>query len=115
MNRIAMFTRWRHGKGPALWFRCCWHARPDVLRGASGLPRIPDDMKRLPFRAMTRNQRLKCECGGYHFPHRRAGGACAHSKTLVYHLARRQGLSDADARIELQLASAGVVTVGCPF
>ena len=38
-----------------------------------------------------RNQRLKCACSGYHFPHRRGGGACTHSKTGAYHAARRAG------------------------
>jgi hypothetical protein len=38
-----------------------------------------------------RNQRLKCECGGYHFPHRITGGACDHSPTQAIHLAKRGG------------------------
>lgn len=40
---------------------------------------------------LTRNQRLKCECGGYWFPHRRGGGACDYSKTRDIHLALRTG------------------------
>lgn len=48
-----------------------------------------------------RNQRLKCECLGYWFPHRRGGGLCHTSKTRTYHLARRAGESHVDAGIEL--------------
>lgn len=43
----------------------------------------------------ARNRRLKCGCGGYHFPHRRGGGACFHSPTCNYHRAKRDGDPDA--------------------
>lgn len=47
-------------------------------------------MKRLtPQR--DRYGRLVCNCAGYWFPHRRAGGACDHSKSRDIHLARRTG------------------------
>jgi hypothetical protein len=37
-------------------------------------------------------------CWGYWFPHRRGGGACEASKTVVYHTALRAGLSHAEAK-----------------
>ncbi len=39
-----------------------------------------------------RNSRLRCDCSGYWFPHRRGGGACEHSPRADYYLALRQGL-----------------------
>lgn len=33
--------------------------------------------------------RLVCDCGGYHFPHRKGGGACEHSPRVEYYLALR--------------------------
>lgn len=66
-----------------------------------------------------RNQRLKCLCGGYHFPHRRAGGACDHSPTRDIHLAKRSGeQADVDNAI-LALAEKRAKTykpgADCPF
>lgn len=64
-----------------------------------------------------RNRRLKCMCEGYHFPHRRAGGACNHSRTQVYHLLIRAGETPLDAFIEAALVSpgAGNKDATCPF
>lgn len=45
-----------------------------------------------------RNQRLKCVCGGYHFPHRRGGGACRHGPRGNYYEALRCGLSVDEAK-----------------
>lgn len=63
-----------------------------------------------------RNRRLKCECGGYHFPHRRGGGACEHSPTCGIHRALRTGDDEAifEARYEYASKHAGVTGV-CPF
>lgn len=44
-----------------------------------------------------RNTRLRCDCGGYHFPHRRTGGACHHGPRSDYYLALRQGVSRPEA------------------
>jgi hypothetical protein len=38
-----------------------------------------------------RNTRLRCDCGGYWFPHRRTGGACHHGPRSEYYLALRAG------------------------
>ena len=38
---------------------------------------------------LDKRGRQVCACGGYHFPHRKGGGACDHSKTRDLHLARR--------------------------
>lgn len=48
-----------------------------------------------------RATRLKCECGGYHFPHRKGGGACIHSPRSAYYTALRNGASDSEAQAEL--------------
>jgi hypothetical protein len=48
-----------------------------------------------------RNQRLKCGCGGYHFPHRRGGGACVHSIRADYYVALRGGATRAEAEAQL--------------
>jgi hypothetical protein len=45
--------------------------------------------------------RRVCACGGYHFPHRRGGGACDHSKTCAIHRAKR--LKDPEAIIDAML------------
>lgn len=70
-------------------------------------------------RRWKRNQRLKCECGGYHFPHRKGGGACYSSKTRDIHVAIRGGnLSEiADARLEHALLYPPKPKPGkeCPF
>jgi len=36
--------------------------------------------------------RLVCHCGGYHFLHRKGGGACEHSSRAHYYAATRAGL-----------------------
>ena len=59
-----------------------------------------------------RNRRLKCECGGYWFPHRRGGGACDSSPTAALHLARRQGI---DAYIDATFDARSKPTQRCPF
>lgn len=46
----------------------------------------------------TRNQRRKCDCGGYWFPHRRASGTCYSSPSRDYLLAIR--LDDQEAILE---------------
>ncbi len=69
-------------------------------------------------RRWRRNQRLKCECGGYHFPHRRGGGACAHSKTCRLHWAIRGGDPDDIANAKVEHAMANTVLADpavCPF
>jgi hypothetical protein len=43
-------------------------------------------------RRWKRNRRLKCVCAGYHFPHRRGGGACEHSTRHDFYAAKRSGL-----------------------
>lgn len=65
-----------------------------------------------------RNQRLKCGCMGYWFPHRRGGGACESSPTRDVHLARRYGGEDAvkDIIVEHALTNPGpAVPAECPF
>jgi hypothetical protein len=68
-----------------------------------------------------RNQRLKCSCTGYHFPHRKGGGACDFSKTCGVHRSRRDGdkIGEIDAHIDLVLAGHHPhnwsKTEGCPF
>lgn len=66
-------------------------------------------------RRWRRNQRLKCICGGYHFPHRRAGGACHTSRTRVYHEAKRRGMDHDEALLELAWQTGGRLAVECPF
>lgn len=44
-----------------------------------------------------RNRARKCNCGGYHFPHRRTGGACHHGPRADYYLGLRSGLSKPEA------------------
>lgn len=61
----------------------------------------------------ARNRRLKCECGGYWFPHRRGGGACDHSRTRDLHLARRSG--DLDAYIDATFTTTTRPSKECPF
>lgn len=48
-----------------------------------------------------RNTKLRCDCGGYWFPHRRGGGACDFSPRAAYYLAKRNGASEEEARAEL--------------
>lgn len=53
-----------------------------------------------------RNTRLRCDCGAYHFPHRKGGGACDHATPgkRDYFLMLRQGVSAATAMAELSEA-----------
>jgi hypothetical protein len=55
-------------------------------------------------RRYKRNQRLKCQCGGYWFPHRKGGGACDFGPRADYYRALRQGLSKAEAESFLSAA-----------
>lgn len=48
-------------------------------------------------RHVWRNTLLRCDCGGYHFPHRRTGGACDHGPRRDYWLALRAGLPTSEA------------------
>lgn len=41
-------------------------------------------------RWVDKRGRLVCWCGGYWFPHRKAGGACDHSPRADYYHAMRQ-------------------------
>lgn len=47
---------------------------------------------------------LRCCCTGYHFPHRRGGGACEHSPRADYYRAKRAGLSESEAQALLSAA-----------
>lgn len=40
--------------------------------------------------------RLTCWCSGYHFIHRKGGGACEHSSRANYYAATRAGLPEAE-------------------
>lgn len=57
-----------------------------------------------PWSYWLRHQREKCDCGGYHFPHRRGGGACIHSERADFYHALRQGVPLSEA---MQLLTAG--------
>lgn len=50
--------------------------------------------------AKWRNTRLRCDCMGYHFPHRKTGGACVHSPRRTYYEMLRAGMSQAEAMCE---------------
>jgi hypothetical protein len=45
-----------------------------------------------------RHKHQKCMCAGYHFPHRRTGGACIYGARADYYRAIAQGLSVAEAQ-----------------
>lgn len=51
-----------------------------------------------------RHREQKCLCSGYWFPHRKTGGACEHSTTASYHLARCAGLTHEEALETLSVA-----------
>lgn len=51
-----------------------------------------------------RNTRLRCDCMGYWFPHRKGGGACEHSRNRTYHEMLRAGMTQAEAMAELSAA-----------
>lgn len=67
---------------------------------------------------MRRDKRGRpvCWCGGYHFPHRRGGGACEHSRTCNVHRAFRTKDPEVilDALIEHALAHPGRPYEGPP-
>lgn len=44
-----------------------------------------------------RNTRLRCDCHGYWFPHRRTGGACVHGARSDFYHALRAGLELSEA------------------
>ena len=56
-----------------------------------------------------RNTRLRCDCLGYHFPHRKSGGACEHSPRRSYYWALRNGATRQDAMLELSAAQIEVM------
>lgn len=60
----------------------------------------------LPARATAkhRNTRFACRCTGYHFPHRRRGGACEHNSAADYWKALRCGISKTEAMQLLSVA-----------
>ena len=62
-----------------------------------------------------RNRKFKCVCGGYHFPHRRGGGACIHSPRAVYHYLIRDGDSHEDAVAGWAWLTPGKPATDCPF
>jgi hypothetical protein len=53
--------------------------------------------------AKWRNTRLRCDCGGYWFPHRKTGGACHLGPRSTYYLAKRGGATEAEAQAELTI------------
>ncbi len=55
-------------------------------------------------RVGTSDREGQGDCGGYHFPHRRGGGACIHSERAGYYHALRQGVPLSEA---MQLLTAG--------
>jgi hypothetical protein len=67
---------------------------------------------RRPLSYWRRHQREKCTCHGYHFPHRRTGGACDHSPRRDYYRAIRHGLSQAEA---MELLTAGQIEAMFPL
>lgn len=54
-------------------------------------------MKKVQASKLWKNTRLRCDCGGYPFPHRRGGGACYHSPREAYYQALRNGLPGNEA------------------
>lgn len=64
-----------------------------------------------------RNRRLKCECGGYHFPHRVHSGLCHTSPTRDIHLALRTGSKGdvIEARLVHAERTAAASFAPCPF
>lgn len=62
-------------------------------------------MKKLrPLSYWLRHAREKCDCGGYHFPHRRGGGACVFSSRRDFYAAVRDGVPLAEAQQHLSAA-----------
>lgn len=56
-----------------------------------------------PLSYWRRHQLQKCECGGYHFPHRRTGGACHHGPRSDFYLALRHGVPQGEAMLLLSV------------
>lgn len=54
--------------------------------------------------AKWRATRLRCDCFGYWFPHRRGGGACEHSSRRTFYEMLRAGVPEAEAMAELSAA-----------
>lgn len=48
--------------------------------------------------------RMVCDCGGYHFPHRKTSGACVHSSRADYYHAMRAGLPEPECMALLSAA-----------
>lgn len=68
--------------------------------------RAARESRRKPLRPLSywlRHQREKCCCGGYHFPHRRGGGACDHSPRADYYRALRSGVDPEEAQLLLSV------------
>lgn len=62
------------------------------------------DLKRVAAsrsNSSRRNTRLRCDCGGYWFPHRKTGGACDHGPRRDFFIAIRGGATISDAMQEL--------------
>jgi len=55
-------------------------------------------MRKVPASRAWRNTRLRCDCGGYWFPHRKGGGACYHGPRSSYYLAKRNGCTESQAQ-----------------
>ena len=49
--------------------------------------------------------RAVCDCGAYHFPHRKGSGACESSLYRDQHLALRAGLTELEALAMLSAAA----------
>ena len=47
----------------------------------------------------VRNQQLKCDCGGYWFPHRRGGGSCRYSPSAEYWFRIQRGEDPEEVRV----------------
>ena len=75
--------------------------------------------RRRTLRYWLRHQEQKCVCGGYHFPHRRGGGACDSSPRQAIYIALRGGnpAEVAQARFEYAQLRVAVAAAGaeCPF
>lgn len=66
----------------------------------------------------TRNQRSKCDCGGYWFPHRRGGGTCYTSPSRALLLAIRDQDQEAimEAMVDRAFITRGRISPEpCPF
>lgn len=58
---------------------------------------------RMARRRLWRNTLHRCDCGGYHFLHRRTGGACIHGPRSDYYHALRQGMPRNEAEALLSV------------